>query len=103
MLRSRVKKLEEALKQLAQDRASDHVEDNIRRVEDRKQLEKRIQNLEETLSELTGNAPGMWTQVAQLRQEINDLVKATGCERHLAPAKPAEPARVVIRKIPRVR
>jgi len=45
----------------------------------------------------------MWTQVAQLRQEINDLVKATGCERHLAPAKPAEPARVVIRKIPRVR
>jgi hypothetical protein len=103
MLRSRVKQLEQALKELERQRISDHVEDNVRRVEDWKRLEQRVKALEDRLSELTGNSPGMWSQVAKLRKELDELIKATGCERVTVPYKPSEPEHTAIRKVPRIR
>lgn len=94
--------------------ASVRCESSSRAAEDR-DLRGRIDALSETLAEMTGNPPGMWTrmatvdrivsaaekQLAAIRNDIDQLIDATGCERYALrelPARAARPQRQIIRK-----
>lgn len=69
-----------------------------------KRIIERVDALETTLSELTGSAPGMWSQVNSLRQDLNQLIAAAGCRKREVPevqATPAIPAHTVIEKLPK--
>lgn len=117
MLRSRVKKMENSVEDLnGFIGQNEDLGDAIRREIDGRigvlliteshplfisllRLAGRITNLENTLSELTGTAPGLYSQVDILRRELNQLIAATNCRRREVPEVPAVPAHVVIEKI----
>lgn len=89
--------------------------ESISRAEEDRDLRGRIDALSETLAEMTGNPPGMWTRMATvdqfvstaeklltaIRSDIDQLIDATGCERYTLrelPARAARPQRQIIRK-----